>query len=218
MNTANRSDLPQGLDAYERLVAGIREGEFAPGDRLREAEIARRFGISRTPVREAIRRLEAEDLVTHIPRVGAAIRKLDHAEVTELYEMRAALEGTTARLAARGASEVELSELRAINGDMGEALEAGEPLHALNRRFHAAMLDAAKNRFLLKSVRAIEKTLLILGPSTLDEEDRAAEAVAEHAAVLEALAGRDAAAAETAMRVHIEAAHRMRLRQLRRTV
>ena len=217
MTIAKRADLPQGLDAYERLVADIQTGGLSPGDRLTETGIARRFGISRTPVREAIRRLEAEGLVTHIPRVGAAIRLLDHAEVTELYEMRTVLEGTTARLAARGASEVELSELLAINADMNAALAKGAPLHALNRQFHAALLDAAKNRFLRKSVRAIEKTLLILGPSTLDEADRATEAVAEHAAVLDALAARDAAAAEAAMRTHMEAAHRMRLRQLRRT-
>ena len=105
-----KPDVSQGHDAYERLVAEIRAGTLRPNDRLTETDLAARFGISRTPVREAIRRLETEGLVIHLARVGATVRALDYAEVTELYEMRAVLEGTAARLSARAASETVASE------------------------------------------------------------------------------------------------------------
>jgi DNA-binding GntR family transcriptional regulator len=190
-----RTEIPQGRDAYQRLIAEIRAGTLMPGDRLLETELATRLGISRTPVREAIRRLEADGLVNHVPRSGAAIRKLDYSEVTELYEMRVVLETTAARLAARTASEVELSEMEAINAEMGDA--------------------PARNRYLGHSMRALQKTMLILGPSTMEETGRAAEAIAEHANLLVAMRNRDEARAEAAMREHMLAAHRSRLRQFR---
>ncbi|MDZ7907162.1 MAG: GntR family transcriptional regulator [Gemmobacter sp.] len=117
---ADDSDGPQGQGAYRRLLEDIRAGSLPPGTRLRETELAERLGISRTPVREAIRQLEADGLVIHLPRQGATVRSLDYAEVIELYEMRAVLEGTAARLAARAASEVELSELAALNAGHGQ--------------------------------------------------------------------------------------------------
>ena len=208
------SDAPQGRGAYLRLLAEIRAGSLVPGARLRETDLAERLGISRTPVREAIRQLEAEGLVVHLPRQGASLRTLDYAEVIELYEMRAVLEGTAARLAARAASDLELGELAALNQDLRGA-PAGPQAQDLNRQFHRMLLDAARNRFLVKSMSALQKTLLILGPTTLADPARAAQAVDEHAAVLEALAARDGAAAEAAMRVHVEAALSVRIRGMR---
>ena len=210
-----KPEISQGQEAYRRLVAEIRAGALKPRDRLLEVELADRLGISRTPVREAIRQLEADGLVIHIPRVGAAVRSLDSGEVTELYEMRGVLEGTAARLAARAASEVELDELAAINAEMARAQGDSHRLYDLNRQFHAALLDAARNRYLARSVAVLQKTLLILGPSTLDQATRAQNAVVEHEAVLTALRVRDEAGAEAAMRRHITAAHAIRLRQFR---
>ncbi|MBY6122544.1 GntR family transcriptional regulator [Mameliella alba] len=206
-------ELSQGQEAYRRILDEIRAGHLMPGDRLMEVELAKRLGFSRTPVREAIRQLEGDGVVTHVPRVGAAIRRLDHAEISELYDMRTVLEGTAARFAARAASEVELAELADIHAAM--AAGDGDPF-VLNRQFHAALLDAARNRFLMKAVASIHTTLLILGPTTLREEERAEDALREHAAILEGLQARDQDAAEQAMRAHIAAAHRARLRQLRR--
>lgn len=209
------NDRNTAQEAHARLLAEIRAGSLRPGDRLTETELAARFGMSRTPVREAIRLLEAEGLVVHLPRVGASLRALDYAEVTELYEMRVVLEGTAARFAARAASEVELAELGSINEEMAAAEGDVERLYQLNRQFHAALLDAAKNRFLVAAVGAIHKTMLILGPSTMEEGERAATALAEHQAILAALAARDGMEAEAAMRRHIEGAQRVRLRQFR---
>ncbi|ASP21083.1 putative D-xylose utilization operon transcriptional repressor [Antarctobacter heliothermus] len=204
----------QGNATYRRLLDEIREGRLMPGERLRETELAERLGVSRTPVREAIRQLEADGLVGHVPRIGASVRKLDYAEVMELYEMRAVLEGTAARLAARAASEVELQELAALNEQLAGA-GTGPEASQLNRIFHATLLDAAKNRFLSRSMLSLQRALLILGPSQLSDSARAVEAVDEHRHLLDALLTRDGAVAESAMRAHIGAAQRMRIRTLR---
>lgn len=211
---ADESEMPQGQGAYRRLLEDIRSGTLAPGARLRETELAERLGISRTPVREAIRQLETDGLVVHLPRQGATIRSLDHAEVVELYEMRAVLEGTAARLAARAASDIELAELAALNAELEQA-PVGAAARELNRVFHRTLIDAARNRFLIKSMSALQKTLLILGPTTLADPERAISAVAEHAAVLAALRARDGAGAEVAMRAHVEAALSARIRGMR---
>lgn len=207
-------DGPQGNGAYRRLLEEISRGDLLPGARLRETELAERLGISRTPVREAIRQLEADGLVAHMPRQGATIRVLDYTEVMELYEIRAVLEGTAARLAARAASDLELEELAALNGELS-ATRDSRSAYELNRQFHMTLLDAAKNRYLIKSVNALQKALLIIGPSTLAEADRANQAVKEHGDLLDALITRDGTRAEALMREHIEAAHRVRLRALR---
>lgn len=209
------ADGLHGNTAYETLLAELRDGLLHPGERLRETELAARLGVSRTPVREAIRLLEADGLVVHVPRLGATIRTLDYAEVMELYEMRTVLEGTAARLAVRAASDIEIVELTAINDDLARAGSAEEAFR-LNRIFHTALLDAAKNRFLRKSMSGLQKALMILGPTTLAESDRLQQAVGEHETVLQALRDRDAAVAEHAMRSHIEAGQRARIRALRR--
>jgi DNA-binding GntR family transcriptional regulator len=210
-------DLTQGQAAYRILLDDIRKGALLPGARLRETDLASQMGISRTPVREAIRLLEADGLVTHLPRQGATLRSLDYAEVIELYEMRVVLEATAARLAARAASDLEIAELLALNADLA-ASPPGPVSQDLNRQFHRTVIDAARNRFLVKAMRGMQKTLLILGPTTLDNPDRAKQAVAEHGAVASAIAARDGLAAEAAMRAHIEAAMTVRIRLMRARV
>jgi len=212
--TDSSADGPQGSQTYRALIEEIRTGRLRPGDRLRETELADRLGVSRTPVREAIRQLEADGLVAHAPRQGATVRKLDYAEVMELYEMRAVLEGTAARLAAHAALDIEIEELASVNAALAKTRSAEEAFR-LNRSFHAALLDAAKNRFLHKSMSSLSKALMILGPTTLSETERFASAVQEHEAVLEALKARDGMAAEQRMRAHIEASQRVRIRALR---
>ncbi|MDA5555151.1 GntR family transcriptional regulator [Shimia sp. MMG029] len=214
MDTPKPQEGLHGNSAYNALLNEIRDGHLSPGDRLRETELAKRFNISRTPVREAIRLLEADGLVTHLPRVGATIRRLDYSEVMELYEMRVVLECTAARMAARAASDVEIAELSAISemlAQVGEGTEASR----LNRQFHLALLNAAKNRFLTKSMFNLQKAMLILGRTTLADPERYQNAILEHQAILEALTRRDGEAAETAMHDHIIAGQRARIRALR---
>lgn len=207
-------DVPQGRVIYNRLLDEIRVGDLLPGTRLREVEIADRLGASRTPVREAIRLLESDGLVAHVPRLGATIRTLDYPEIMELYEMRSVIEGTTARLAARAASPVEIDALVALNDEFGEAPDE-RTAAALNRQFHEMLLNAARNRFLVRAVDSLQKSMLILGPTTLMEPARVADACREHRAILEALNARDGHKAEAEMRAHIEAAQHVRLKSLR---
>lgn len=213
MNTDR--DAPQGEQAYQRLIEAIARGELPPGTRLRETELSERLGLSRTPVREALRALEADGLVQHQPRHGAMVRQLDHAEVMELYEMRAVLEGTAARLAARMASDIELQALRALNADFAAAPDPRTAAE-FNRQFHDTLVGASRNRFLLHAVEGLRKTMLILGPTTMSIESRVQEAATEHAEVIAALQERDGPRAEHLMRGHIEAAQlsRLKLRSL----
>lgn len=213
--TDSSEEIPQGQVVYRRLLEEIRDARLLPGTRLREVEVAERLGHSRTPVREAIRLLESDGLVVHQPRQGAAVRVLDYPEVMELYEMRAVLEGTAARLAARVANETELRQLHELNAEFAAAGD-NQQAARLNRQFHAMLLEAARNRFLLRSMRVVQKTMLILGPTTLLEADRTVTAAREHQTVLDALSARDGPGAEAAMRAHMEAAQMVRLRTLRR--
>lgn len=206
-------DHSQGDQAYERLLDDIAAGRLQPGDRLREVELAQRLGASRTPIREALRLLEADNLITHAPRLGATVRRLNYAEIAELYEMRAVMEGAAARLAARVVAPIELEELAALNAELASAQEAGDAKR-LNAQFHAMLLNAARNRFLSRAMESLGKALMILGPTTLDAERRA-EAAREHDALLDALRDRDGARAEAVMRAHIEASQKIRLRSLR---
>lgn len=204
-------DTPQGEQAYQRLVDAIAGGELVPGMRLRETELSERLGLSRTPIREALRALEADGLVQHQPRHGAIVRQLDHAEVMELYEMRVVLEGTAARLAARMASPVELQALVSLNTEIPNVKDPTVAAE-LNRQFHVTLIGAARNRFLLKAVEVLRKTMLILGPTTMRIGKRMREATSEHAEIIAALEARDGARAEALMRQHIEAAQLSRLK------
>jgi len=213
--TVQQDQTSHGHTAYLRLLDEIRSGTLLPGMRLRELELCDRLQISRTPVREALRRLEADGLVIHQPRLGAVVRRLGYPEIMELYEMRAVLESTAARLAARAASDAELAELKALNEEFGQVLDDEAAAAEVNRQFHATLLDAAKNRFLRGSVGALQKTMLILGRSTLMDSTRAHAAVQEHGRILDAMVARDGSAAEAEMRAHIEAAQVVRIKALR---
>ncbi|MEM9851585.1 MAG: GntR family transcriptional regulator, partial [Pseudomonadota bacterium] len=161
-----------GATAYDALMAALSDGVYAPGDRLREEEVARRLALSRTPVREALRRMEAEGMVIHRPRAGAVIRQLSHAEVVELYEMRIVLERTAAQMAARHGSGAEFDTLAMLNDRIAAARDNPATGAAINQRFHRGLYQAGRNRFLLESARGLNNALLLLGPSTYTDPDR----------------------------------------------
>jgi len=214
MPPARKLALPEAAGsladrAYELFREGLRTGTFRPGQRLLETDLADHLGMSRTPVREAIRRLQSEGLIAHLPARGLCVAAYDAAQVDELYVMREALEGTAARLAAQHAGRPEIALLQRMLEQERDL--AGEAAAEHNRRFHRALHQAAHNRYLLRSLSAISDALLLLGPTTLEAPGRAAAARAEHARIVTAIATRDAAAAEAAARAHIAAAHEARL-------
>lgn len=186
------------------MLAAIRSGQLAPGMRLRETKLAEWLSMSRTPVRQAIHRLETEGLLTTTPRRGLLVTQVDAEFVAELYLMRGLLEGTAARLAAESASP---SDLRLLS-DMAQAeLDGAEPTAESNRKLHSLVYRSAKNRFLLKSLNALNDSLALLGRSTLADRARAQQAAREHAAVIEAIVARDPDSAEALMRRHIRCAY-----------
>ncbi len=200
---------------YEEIRRAIRAGELVPGSRVRESEIAARLGVSRTPVREAVLRLEQDGLLTYAPRQGLTVAALGYQAVIELYAMREVLEGTAARFAASHASLVEVETLREML-EAERGLPAGDAARAsaLNRQFHQVIYYAAHNRFLLKSLNALADSMMLLGESTLAVPGRHDTALEEHDAVVAAIAARDPDAAERAARAHIRAAQRHRLKMI----
>lgn len=207
----------RGQDAYERIRAAIRDGSLAPGLRLTEVELAARFGVSRTPVRQALARLEAEGLLTHAPRRGLTVTRPDHSQVVELYVMREILEGAAARLAAQHASETELAAMAELVEQEPSLYGDAAALAALNQRLHGLLYLAAHNRYLLKSLEQLSANMALL-PSLLTVEGRAQSAHKEHRALLRALSKRDGEAAEAAAKAHARAAQRHRLAWLTRTL
>ena len=206
-------DMSQGEAAYARLLTEIRSGAFQPGDRLREVDVAERLSLSRTPVREALRRLEADGIVEHRPRLGAVIRQLSHAELVELYEMRTVLERTAAEMAAKHAATAEIDALRDINAAL--AVSAPDQAAALNQDFHRGIYHATRNRFLLEAARSLNNALLLLRPTTLDDPDRIRIVAGQHEEMLHAMAIGDATAAGEAAEVHLQTSLRHRLKVLR---
>jgi len=208
-------DLSQGAAAFAKLMQALKDGVYQPGDRLREVEIADRLDLSRTPVREALRRLEAEKIIEHRPRVGAVIRTLGQTEVVELYEMRLVLERTAAEMAAKHAVEAEIDEMAALNDEIAGLREGGPQAAAVNQTFHRAIYLAARNRFLLDAARAMNNALLLLGPTTLADEDRIAVVVRQHGAILDAISAGDIEGAGAAAEAHLQTSLRHRLKVMR---
>lgn len=201
-----------GADIYARLVEAIEDGGLAPGTRLREAELAERYGVSRTPIREGLKRLESQGLAVHEPNRGMVVATLDHDQLNELYVIRIVLEGTVARLAAQHATKAEIEVMQEmVESDRQNAVDA-KALSASNRAFHRRLTAASHNRFLVSQIEHMKQSLLLLGGTTFDDPVRRQAAIDEHAAIVEAVANRDPDAADALARQHIECAHKARLR------
>ena len=211
--TANGHRAPE---LYRIFRDGIIRGDLPAGKRLVEREMAKAYGVSRTPVREAIHRLEMDGLVEMTTR-GAAVVHIGADELSELCTVREALEGLAASLAASAASELDISALRALNeaneaavtsGDIGRQVE-------LNHAFHETVWNAARNRYLVRQLRLIRDLIERRGSTTLQITERQHESLKEHTAITWAIGERDPVAAETAAREHFRRAMLLRLLQNR---
>ncbi len=203
-----------GEAAYDALLGLIRDGQFPPGARLREEEVGAQLNLSRTPVREALRKLEADGIVEHRPRIGAVVRKLSHGEVVELYEMRVVLERTAAEMAAKHGSEAEFDTLDDLNTAIAEERANPSNAAAINQEFHRGLYLACRNRFLLEAARALNNSLMLLGPTTFTDAERIDTVVGQHRAIVDALRARDPQAAGAAAEAHLQTSLRYRLRAL----
>lgn len=204
----------QGGLAYQKLRDALRNGVLKPGDRIIEASIAGQLDISRTPVRDAIRRLESEGLLEYEPRAGLIVTKLDRRAVGELYEMREVLEGTAARLFTRHASDVEVQHLLEFVKQEQQLQGNSEELANHNHQFHVQIHRGAHNRFLEKALQAVNSSLWLLGQSQMFLPHRAKAALTEHRELAKAIQKRDADLAESLARKHVRSAQIERLRTL----
>lgn len=199
---------------YQAIRAAIERGALKPGQRVMELEIGAWLGVSRTPVREALQRLETEGMLEIEPRVGLVVASLDRQAVMELYVMRELLEVTAAGLCARNATQLEIVELMELVRRESQLGDDGDALVQHNRRFHNAIHRGAHNRYLTKSLNAVNDSMWLLGASQMRLRHRARQALREHAAIFAAIEKRDPAAAEAAAREHVQHARAERMKVL----
>ncbi|MEM9476459.1 MAG: GntR family transcriptional regulator [Pseudomonadota bacterium] len=199
-------------DAYQLVLQAIDTGVYRPGDRLVESELAERFGVSRTPIREALQRLETQSLLARDGR-SLIVASLDHNQMAELYVVRSELEGLAARLAARHASAEEVRVLRRMVDE--DAALVGDPaaLARANRRFHRQVHLASHNRFLVQQLDLVYRSMALMATTSLAAEGRGKVALEEHTAIVDAIAENDGDAAYAAFKAHISHAFETRLRR-----
>ena len=193
------------MAATELIREAIIDGRVEPGRRLKEEELARELGISRTPVREALLMLQAEGLVVATPNRGAMVRVHDAEDLDDLYQLRALLEGHATRRAAARISEVEVEQLRS-SCERFDALSPEQDLRGLVREnllFHNTILDVAGSARLAGMVRKVIELPLVYKSYIWYSPDQKRISVHYHRQIVNALAARDAERAELIMKEHV---------------
>jgi DNA-binding GntR family transcriptional regulator len=195
---------------YERLRDAISDGRVAAGERMREEEVARSLGVSRTPVREALQRLQQRGLLVLGAGRGLVVAQLSQQQVIELYAMRQILEGSAARFAATHATPAEIEILYQLQDELKSA-EGDALLHTnLNRQFHQAIYEAAHNRYLMQTLESLNDSFALLRSTTLRLPHRPRDSNEERRRIIAAIEQRDPDMAEKEAREHILQAQRTR--------
>ena len=198
-------------DAYQLILDAIDVGDYRPGDRLVESDLAERFGMSRTPIREALQRLETQSILRRDGR-SLIVASLDHNQLAELYVIRAELEGLAAALAAKHATREEVRVLRDLVAEDQQRVDDPSALARANRRFHKQIHLASHNRYLVQQLDLVHRTMALLATTSLAVEGRGQAAMAEHARIVAAIAAGDAGEAREALKDHISKAFETRLK------
>lgn len=205
-------------DVAARLRRAILSRDLKPGERLPETELAAQLGVSRTPLREALRMLEQEALVVALPQGGVEVARLDAADADDLYELREVLDGLAARrLAAQGSREGVVGILRE-NVEQAKAALAEKDMERfteLNVSFHERIVEGSQNRWLGRFMPVIRMTIQLFYPVLASDVERAQQAVREHEAILEAIAGGDSEEAAERAREHARRAREALRKRLR---
>ena len=187
---------------YADLKAALKTARFEPGERVREEAVAEWLKVSRTPVREALRRLQSENLLV-LTEHGLAVAQLSRNQIFELYAIREVLEGAAAALAARHASPAEISFMKQVLEAQAAAKNDEARLLATNHELHGCIYRAANNRYLVRTLQSLQDELAQLRGTTFSWPRRPAEALREHGAIVQAIERHDAEAAEKAARSHV---------------
>lgn len=191
---------------YEEVAELLRQRIFArelePGSWIDELRLAEEYGISRTPLREALKVLAAEGLVTMKVRRGAYVTEVNEKDQRDVYHLLALLESDAAGAVARQASDAQLAELQALHAELAAAVHDRETFFKLNERFHLRLLDIADNRWREQVVSDLRKVMKLNRHNSLLKSGRLDESLREHQALMDALLARDAALSAQRMQEH----------------
>ena len=207
--------MPSASDlVYAELRRRLMSGAFLPGERLREEHIASELDVSRTPVRSAIERLIDDGLVAREERRGAVVLGWSDRDITEAFELRLLLEPYAARSAANRASVDQIDDLQTINANMLRAVQSDNEdrvaqVQHYNNRFHHALLAAAQSARVRTLVESLLDLPIIIGSFYFYSRDDMLSSVEQHNQIVAALRARDPDYAESAMRLHLAATHRL---------
>jgi DNA-binding GntR family transcriptional regulator len=193
---------------FESLREAIISGRLKPGERMMEIQMAEEMGVSRTPVREAIRKLELEGLVVMIPRKGAYVAGLSLKDIVEVFEIRGALEGLAAELAAERITDDELENLERYLVRITEDIEKGDlgKVVETDTDFHTQLYKASRNDWLLQIINNLREQIQRFRTTSLSYPGRMKEAVEEHRQIVEAISSRNGKLARKLAYEHIEKA------------
>jgi DNA-binding GntR family transcriptional regulator len=189
-------------DVAELLRQRIFSRQLAPGSWIDEMKLAQEYGISRTPLREALKVLAAEGLVTMKVRRGAYVTEVSEKDLTDVYHLLSLLESDAAGVVAERASDAQIAELQSLHKQLESAAGNREKFFTLNERFHMRLLEIAGNRWRDQMVADLRKVMKLNRHNSLLKSGRVKESMLEHRAIMEALARRDAKAAIKKMQEH----------------
>jgi len=193
-------------EVAEQLRQRIFNRDLAPGDWIDELKLAKDYGISRTPLREALKVLAAEGLVTMKVRRGAYVTEVSAQDLADVYHVLALLESDAAGLVASHASDAELAELQTLHADLTRAAKQGAAgrvnFFTINEQFHMRLLEIARNRWSKQLSSDLRKVMKLNRQHSLLKQGRVQESLVEHDTLMRALAAHDATAATRAMLLH----------------
>jgi DNA-binding GntR family transcriptional regulator len=202
MSPLNLTPRPLYEEVAERLRQRIFARELEPGGWIDEIRLAQEYGISRTPMREALKVLAAEGLVTMKVRRGAYVTEVNDKDLNDVYHLLALLEADAAAVVAQQASDEQLKELQALHHELVAAEGDRERFFAINERFHLRLLELADNRWRMQLVADLRKVMKLNRHNSLLKAGRVHDSLREHQALLDALLARDAALSGLRMREH----------------
>ncbi|HZK86694.1 MAG TPA: GntR family transcriptional regulator [Syntrophomonas sp.] len=222
----DRRLVPVNLDSYkplrelvlEAIREAIKNGSLQPRERLMEIQLADELGVSRTPVREALRKLELEGFIVMVPRKGAYVSDLTMKDVADVFEIRAALEGLAAALAAERITEEELETMERLLVEKGEAINLDDigKLVAVDTKFHEAMYQASRNERLSAIISNLREQIQRFRLTSLSIPGRKEDSLREHRNLLEAIQARDIQLARQLAQEHIENAENVLIDSLKK--
>lgn len=215
---------PIKLDSYkplrelvcENIRQAIIDGTFSSGERLMEIQLADEMGVSRTPVREAIRKLELEGFVVMIPRRGTYVADISIRDITEIYEIRTCLDVLSAGLAAERITDEELEALNRLLVEIGQYIAENnmEKIVEADTAFHDILYQASRNERLRSIINNLREQLTGIRGRSMSYPGRLVETMDEHRALVDSIAARDVERAQNAARVHIENAEHTLMKSL----